>query len=187
MATEQLLAALRSEGERKAGLVREQAEAAAAHLRGEADTILAQLRRQSDQELAESVQAQERAILAEAERAARLVRLAGAERLAARLFRLALQLLPRLEEGDRAALFARLAAELPPCAWETVRLNPADEAQAAQLFAGARLVPDPSISGGLEVWAQGGRMQVVNTLEKRLERGWWELLPLLLKEVEDSV
>jgi V/A-type H+-transporting ATPase subunit E len=183
--TEELLAALRSEGERRAASIRDEAEAAAARLKGEAAASLAALSERYGREQARTVEAEEGAILAEAERAARRARLEGAQRVAGRLFQLALGLLPSLRSGENRALLARLAGELPPFEWETVRVNPADLEQAAALFAGARIVPDPGISGGLETVAQQGRTRVVNTLEKRLERGWPELLPLLLKEVEN--
>jgi V/A-type H+-transporting ATPase subunit E len=186
MGTGELLAALRSEGERKAGVIREEAEAEAARLKGEVAATLSLLRQRYAQEQARAAEAEEGAILAEAYRAARRIRLAAAERLAERLFKLALALLPHLRSGEYPALFAHLATELPPCEWETVRVNPADVEQAAALFARPRIVPDPSISGGLEALAEGGKMQVVNTLEKRLERGWPELIPLLLKEVEND-
>jgi V/A-type H+/Na+-transporting ATPase subunit E len=184
--SEQLLAALRQEGERRAGEIREEAEVAAARLRSEAAARLALLREEHAREQARAIEAEMSAVLAEAERAARGVRLAGAQRLAARLFDLALALLPALRDGEYPELFARLAGALPPREWGTLRVNPADRVQAQTLFARARIETDPAISGGLEAWAQGGELQVVDTLEKRLERGWPEMLPLLLREVENS-
>jgi len=183
--SEELLAALRHEGEKKAKAIREEAEAAAAELKGEAAARLALLREKHAQEQALAVEAAQRAVLAEAERAARRIRLAGVERLAGRLFELTLGLLPGLNR-EYPELFALLAGELPPREWETLRVNPADLERAGALFPGARIEPDPAISGGLDAGAPGGELQVVNTLEKRLERGWPELLPLLLKEVENS-
>ena len=99
---------------------------------------------------------------------------------------LALRLLPRLRERDYPRIFSRLAAELPPIEWETVRVNPADAEIAGYLFPRARIVPDTAICGGMEALAEGGRIQVINTLEKRLERGWPELLPVLIEEVGNS-
>lgn len=184
MGAAELLAALRSEGERKAGLIREQADAEAARLRTEAEAGLCRLREEARQEQAKAIAAANSAILAGAEREGRRLRLAAQERLAERLFELARRLLPRLRSGDYPATFARLAAELPPAAWEEVRVNPADADLAAALFPGARVVTDAAIHGGLETLAAGGRVQVVNTLEKRLERGWPELLPALLEEIQ---
>lgn len=84
-------------------------------------------------------------------------------------------------------MFNRLAAELPPAAWETVRVNPTDGELAGHLFPTALIEPDPAISGGMEALAEEGRIRVVNTLEKRLERGWPELFPDLLGEAERCV
>lgn len=63
-----------------------------------------------------------------------------------------------------------------------MRVNPADGERAAVLFPGARIETDPAISGGMEAITEGGRMRVVNTLEKRLARGWPDILPHLLAE-----
>jgi V/A-type H+/Na+-transporting ATPase subunit E len=182
--TAELLAALRSEGERKAGLIREQADADAARLRAEAEAGLCRLREEARREQERAGAAAGAAILAQAEREARLLRLAAQERLAERLHGVARRLTCRLRGDDYPAVFARLAAELPPVPWEEVRVNPADAELAATLFPGARIAPDDAICGGLVASAEGGRMEVINTLETRLERGWPELLPTLLEEVE---
>lgn len=186
MGSEELLAALRHEGEKKVALIREEAEAAAARLRSEAAARLAQLREESAQKQAGAVRAEQRAAAVEAGHAARDILLAAEQRLAQRLFTLALTLLPRIRDAEYPAFFARLAGELPSREWETLQVNPADLELAAILFARARTVPDPAISGGMDALAQGGRLRVINTLEKRLERGWTELLPLILEEVEKS-
>ncbi len=186
MGYEELLAALRAEGERKAAMIREKTAAEAARLRAKAADGLVLLKEKYRQELAREIAAQDSAIIAEAEREARRIQLAAEEKLAERLFELARRLLPRLRNGGYPAVFARLAAELPPDAWEEVRVNPADAELAAALFPAARIVTDAVICGGLEGLADGGRVQIVNTLEKRLERGWPELLPLLLGEIVNS-
>lgn len=137
MGTAELLAALRSEGKRKEEAIRRRAGEEAARLREEAALGLARLREMHLQEQERLIAAQERAILAEAERAARRVRLVAEEEMASRFHDLARRLLPRLRDGDYPAAFARLAAELPPLAWETVRVNPADGERAVVHFPGA--------------------------------------------------
>lgn len=185
MGAEELLAALREEGERKARAVREKAGDTGARLRDEAALRLAQLRDGYARQQTAAIEVEERTILAEAGRAARRIRLAGAELLAERLLGVAHTLLPGLGAED-PELFGRLAGELPPRTWETLRVNPADLAHAQALFPLARIETDPGISGGMEAWAPGRELQVVNTLEKRLERAWPELLPLLLEELIDG-
>jgi V/A-type H+-transporting ATPase subunit E len=106
-------------------------------------------------------------------------------KLAERLQEVARRLLPRLRTADYLALFDWLVAELPPADWASVRVNPADGELAAAAFPATRLVVDPAIAGGLEVLAEEGRIQVTNTLEKRLERAWPGLLPALLGDLEN--
>ncbi len=183
MGYEELLSALRAEGERKAAMIREKAAAEAARLRAKAADGLALLEEKCRQEQAREIAAQDSAIIAEAEREARRIQLVAEEKLAERLFELAHRILPKLRTGGYSAAFARLAAELPPAAREEIRVNPADAEAAVALFPTARIVADAAICGGLEGLVDGGRVQVVNTLEKRLERGWPELLPLLLGEI----
>lgn len=186
MGAEELLAALRHEGEKKASAIREEAEAEAARLKAEAAGRLEELRKRHAQEQAAAGEAEACAILAEAERSVRRIRLSATERLAQRLGKLALALLPTLRGAKGVELLNRLAAELPPREWEKLKVNPADLEQAKALFPSAFIEGDPEVCGGLVAWAKGGELLVVNTLEKRLERAWPELLPLLLKEVESG-
>ena len=93
----------------------------------------------------------------------------------------------QLREKDYPGIFSLLAAELPPIGWETLRVNPTDAEIAADLFPRARIVPDTAICGGMEALAEEGRIRIINTLEKRLERVWPELLPALIEETEQCV
>lgn len=186
MGSEELLAALRCEGERKLALIRQEATTEAARLREEADAAHDRLRDRMNQEQTRAVAAAQDAIIAKADREARHLTLAAEEELANRLLELARRLLPRLRSDDYPAKFSRLAAELPPVAWERVRVNPEDAGLAASHFSGAKVVMDGTICGGMDAEAEGGRVQVVNTLEKRLERCWPDLLPILLKEVKEG-
>jgi V/A-type H+/Na+-transporting ATPase subunit E len=187
MGSEELLAALRSEAEEKRRIIRQEAAAEAALLNDEAAARLARLREGFQQEQARAIAAQESAILAEAERKARRIRLAAAGNIAQRLYVLAQGLLPRLRGTDDPGMFSRLAAELPPVEWEALRVNPTDAEMAAHLFPRARIVLDSAICGGMEALAEEGRIRVINSLEKRLERGWPELLPVLIEETEQCV
>jgi len=183
MGATELIEALRSEGEKKGLAIRQETEAEIARLRAEASARLDRLREEyARQQLAAGAQT-ERAILAEAERKARITKLAAENRLAERLHAVARSSLPLLRNRDYDRTFSLFAAELPESAWETVRVNPADTERAAGLFAGATIAADGSISGGMESAADGGRLRIVNTLEKRLERGWPELLPELFREI----
>ena len=112
----------------------------------------------------------------------RRIRIEAEQALAERLYRLARCSLGRLRvDPDR--LFTLLAAELPAADWERVAVNPADRAVAGRTFPGAAIVDEPAITGGCEAEAEGGRIRIVNTLEKRLERGWPELLPEIVRSL----
>jgi V/A-type H+-transporting ATPase subunit E len=78
-------------------------------------------------------------------------------------------------------VFAALVRELPPRRWQVVRVNPADIGIARTYFPDSEIIPDAAITGGLEVMDQDGEIRVTNTLEKRCELAWQELLPELLK------
>lgn len=125
---------------------------------------------------------QRRRAMAARRRAGEIVTRAEQE-LGERLYELARNLLGGDWSGDRSALLAELAAELPSGSWERVRLNPADLAAAGQLFPTAAMVPDPEVLGGVEVTSPDGTVTIDNTLNTRLERAWSRLLPELLREV----
>lgn len=187
MGAGELLAALRDEGERKAEAIREKADDEARQLRDEAAERLARTRERLAAASESAVEADMHSRHAEAERAARLLLLAGHDRLARRLWELSLGLLPSLRGDAYPEIFASLAGDLPPREWDRIRVSPADLELARGHFPGARIEPAPAISGGLEAATRGGELQVIDTFEKRLERGWPELLPLILNEVSQCV
>lgn len=187
MGAEELLAALRCEGERKAEAIRSGAEEKARQLRGEAEEVLERTRRSCALASEAAVEALRRSHRAKAQRAARLVLLGAQDQLARRLWRLSLRLLATLRDPGYPALFAEQAEALPEREWEQVRVNPADPELARRHFPLARIEADPAVSGGLEALSRGGELRVVDTFEKRLERGWPELLPLILEEVNQCV
>jgi V/A-type H+-transporting ATPase subunit E len=57
---------------------------------------------------------------------------------------------------------------------------------ARQLFPQAEIVIDEGISGGLVASSADGRITVINTLEKRLERLWPRLVPEILRDVVEN-
>ncbi len=185
MGSQELIEALRLEGEEKAGAIRREAEAEAERIRDRAEDRRARLREEYAKRQVAAAAGIYRDILAEAENKGRLIRLAAESTLAERLYGLARHSLGVLGGDDHEALFAALAEELPRGTWERVRVNPADEEVAGRLFPAAETVTDSAITGGMEVMGEGMRLHVINTLEKRLERGWPEILPALFKEVLD--
>lgn len=125
----------------------------------------------------------QKSILAKAHQKASDMRALARQKLTDDIEKSGLKILPLLREDNYQKLFVILAKELPAIAWEKVRVNPADEFLAKRFFPDEAIVCDSTIVGGLEVSSNDGRLRIVNTLEKRLERGWSSILPSILKEL----
>lgn len=187
MSQRELLAALRQEGEERIAALWHDAEKEAEALRAENAVKLEALEAGMRGALEEEKEAISRPILAKAAATAQRLTLEAEERMAQRLRTLAEEHLPRLRNGPFGETFAALVAEIPAAPWARVTLHPDDRERGASFFPGARLRPDPAIHGGVEVEAAEGRIRVVNTLDKRLERAWPEILPVLMKEVRRAL
>lgn len=182
MGYEKLIEALRQEGAEKIAAIRREAEEQGEVVKREAAEKTAALGEEFARRQEEECAAIRREVLAEAVRETRQERLAAEHALAVRLLELARQALPDLR-NQHPELFSGLAGELPPAEWEKVKVNLADEEAARRLFPDARVEPDEAVAGGVEAVAAGGKLRVANTLEKRLERGWPELLPRILADI----
>ncbi|HEY6874298.1 MAG TPA: V-type ATP synthase subunit E [Geobacteraceae bacterium] len=183
MGYRELIDALRREGEEKGAALRRETDAEAARLEESAAGRAGRLREEFERRLAGAVADQRREFLANARKKGELALLAAENALAERLGRIAQNSLPLLREDDPERLFTLLAEELPPADWERVTVNPADAGVARRLFPAAEIVADGAVTGGIVAVDSGGRLRVDNTLEKRLERGWPELLPSLMEEL----
>jgi V/A-type H+/Na+-transporting ATPase subunit E len=175
MGYHELIASLRREGEEKADEIRRMAIAEADRIKGESAAEMQALRDGYARRRAEAVAAEEGRLVADSRRQAERIRLHAEATLVERLYGVALDSLAELRDERYAGQFARLVGELLPCAWETVRVNPADAALARSHFPCARIEQDSAISGGVRVSGEGGRLTIDNTFEKRLERCWPEL------------
>jgi V/A-type H+-transporting ATPase subunit E len=178
-----LIEALRREGDEQASAVMRDSEAEAERLRNAAADRLGLLQEEHERQCQLRCAARRRDIVGKAEQEARLVRLRGEHALAVRLERTARVCLDTLREDNYAALFKGLVAELSGEEWATVWVNPADAELAGECFPRAGIVTDPAIVGGFAVQSGGGELTVVNTLEKRLERAWPDLLPSIVAEL----
>ena len=175
MGYHELIASLRREGEEKAASIRRTDEAESDRIRGEYAAEMQSLRDSYARRRAEALAAEEGKLVADSRRQAERIRLHAEAALVERLYGVARASLAGLRDERYAGLFARLVGELLPCAWETVRVNPADAALARSHFPGARIEQDSAISGGMRVSGERGRLTNDNTFEKRLERCWPEL------------
>lgn len=183
MSGRELIESLRKAGDEKARMLRHEAEAAAEAIRTELAARLARMRadRDQDRDLAADAALSER--VSEANAQARRATLIAEQALADRLFAAAVSSLRRLRDNGYPRVFEALARELPSLAWNTVRVNPGDLDIARRTFPDAEIVPDETISGGLDASAEDGSVRVINTFEKRLERAWPDLLPMAIRDV----
>jgi vacuolar-type H+-ATPase subunit E/Vma4 len=121
-------------------------------------------------------------VMLEAEKKARRIRLEAEEIFLEKIYNLSLSILPILREDYDLYAFKK---ELFECKWETVEVNQADQAIAKDMFPDSDILVDNSISGGLRVKTKDERICIDNTLEKRLERAWNQIIPELIKEIYD--
>lgn len=187
MTHQELMDALRREGEEKIQAIWRDTEAEAEKLRQQALRRLEELREECRERQALAIEEQAGAVLEEAERRAGLIRLVAEQELAERLWRLARRSLPRLRKEGYGEVFAVLVGELPPGRWQSVKVNPADLEKAKEHFPEVDILPDSAVSGGLAVTGEGAGVRIINTFEKRLERGWAEILPGLLKDIYGKI
>jgi len=183
MGFRELIDALRKEGDEKIRAIWQEAEAEAEKIRADTEKRIREITQHHNRMLSRAIKEQSDAILSEARTKTRTIMLQSENELSLRLYRIATGMLNILRNGRYKDVFGRLVQELPACRWGTVRVNPGDVEMAREYFPDSEIIPDSSITGGLEAIAEGGRIRVVNTFEKRLERCWPEMLPELIHDV----
>lgn len=184
MGREALLEALRQEGERALEKLRQTHAAEVAEREAAAQLRREALRAAAERDWQLAAAAERQRCLAAGRRQACALLLTGENELAARLRQQATTLLPEVASRDPEALLTACAAELPPLAWARVRVARRDREVAARLFPTAEIVCEPDLAGGLVAETAAGRVRIDNSLEKRLERCWDDLLPELLAALE---
>ncbi len=187
MSCRELLESLRRGGDEKVRTLWREAEEEAAKIRAEVAVRINCLRVDSTRLRSVKGDAILGEALSEASGRVRLQKLAAEKAVSERFFSSTLASLPQLREQGYSAVFEKLVLELPCLPWQLVQVNPADIVLAKKHFPQAEIVPDGKISGGVDVTAEGGLIRVVNTFEKRLERAWDDLLPILIKDVYQEV
>jgi hypothetical protein len=53
-------------------------------------------------------------------------------------------------------------------------------------FPDTEIKGDDALTGGLEAIADNGRIRVINSFEKRLEKAWHAMLPILISDVYEE-
>ncbi|MDA8098123.1 MAG: V-type ATP synthase subunit E [Nitrospiraceae bacterium] len=184
MGHRELIESLRIAADGKVRTLRDETETEAGRLRAETALKIDELHRARQAAAAARTTVQAELLVADARSRARLIK-RGAERmLATRLHALARSLLASLRNVGYADVFGSFVKELPPLMWKSVRINPSDLELAREHFPDAEIGTDPAISGGFIAASEGGKITVTNTFEKRLERIWEELCPMLILDAQ---
>ncbi|MDT8419614.1 MAG: V-type ATP synthase subunit E [Desulfuromonadales bacterium] len=183
MGQHELEAALRREGDEKIHDIWRQAEQQAEALRGNTSAELDRQQRAAKMRLEKEMSAVLDAARTAAIQKTQRNRLLAENRLVERLKQLAGSIIGQLAIQGGEKLFMALADEIPEHEWRRVMVNPRDFALAKSRFPAAEVVPTEEIGGGLKVESQEGRIVIVNSLEKRLEHLWPELLPEIFRDI----
>ncbi len=171
-AADERVLSLRQEAEREAGAAKADVARRLEERRADAD-------RKRDVARREAIAL----ALSAANNRARQARLTAEQALSARLKDAAAASLRALRGDGYEAVFEQLFRELPALSWKTVRVNPDDVALAKKYFSGAEVVSDPAVTGGMDASAPDGSVRIINTFDKRLERAWSDMLPLMIQDV----
>jgi V/A-type H+-transporting ATPase subunit E len=187
MGGRELIESLQRMADEKTRAIRREAEAEAEGIRVETAAKIEQMRQEYDRLRAGRAEEETARALSEADSRARMSRLTAEGGLSRRFFSHASSRLGRLRDGQYPGRFSALVGELPRRQWERVSVNREDLGRGREFFPGAEIIADDRISGGVEVAIEDGKIRVINTFEKRLERVWEDLLPDLMKDAYEEV
>jgi V/A-type H+/Na+-transporting ATPase subunit E len=183
MSCKELITSLKKAADEKVLVIRHEVEQEAGAAKADVARRLEQRRDEAKKKEAAALRDANAQALSAANNRAREIRLAAEKELSARLEAAAASSLSALRKTGYETAFRKMAQELPALAWHTVRVNPEDVGLAKKYFPGAEIVPDPKITGGMDVSMKDGSIRVINTFEKRMERAWSDMLPLLIRDV----
>ncbi|MDI6744191.1 MAG: hypothetical protein QMD07_02325 [Thermodesulfovibrionales bacterium] len=186
MTYDKLIESLYNEGEDKIRLVREETAADREQIKREASEKMRCIFEEHSRALSALIKEKADAIISDARNRAGDIKLASEHRLSERLYGLASNSLGLLRNEDYSGIFERIAGELPGIRWQRVRVNPKDRETAKKYFPDAEIEADAAITGGIDADAEDGKICAVNTFEKRLERGWQDILPEIIRDTYKS-
>lgn len=187
MGESELKIALQREGATQIAEFWHQAESLVAKRRQESEAKLQQLRTETDRQLQTELTTLRNNLLFEAHTRAMASRLHAEAEVGERLLGLARQLLPKLADNDREALWQALSDELPTDDWVSITVHPADRKLAERDFPAAAVESDETVGGGLIAANTKDTVRIDNSLSCRLLRAWPNLLPALLTEIRQLV
>lgn len=187
MGSKELIDSLYAEAERQVAGIRADARAGVDLIKAQSMENLRARKKEYEDALAAESKKQAGTVLREAREKARGIKLEAGRLHSERLYQMALSLLPRLRERGYEDVFAGLKEELPSHEWQVVRAGPPDAEIARAHFPVAELILDSAITGGIEVQSEQGKIKIINTFEKRLERLWPAILPLIMGDINKEI
>ncbi len=187
MGYQELIASLRKEAEENVRSIQEEADAEVKRLREEASGKIKGLQARYEEIREKSIKEIQEKIISEARYRARQIRLQAEHALSERLYSLASGSIKMLREKDYEEVFFMLVKELPDLQCKEIRVHPEDMGITRKYFSDTEIIPDETITGGFEAVRKDGRMIVINTFNKRLEKAWDMILPLIIKDIYKEV
>ncbi len=184
MGRAELTLALKQKGESEARAIWTQAEAEAERYRQQKEQEAAGKRQHCSRQAEESSLEECRHVEWRVAKRVRRIRLQALQEIALRLEEIARAELPEFVAERRALLLSEAAASLPAAEWAQVTVHPHDVPQARKLFPGKRIATDDAITAGLIVATEAEAVRVDDSLLRRLERIWPELVGRMLAELE---
>ncbi|TNF56521.1 hypothetical protein EP227_00645 [bacterium] len=186
MGHQELITSLQKDAGDKISHIREEAEETIQKIKTELSEKIGQLKEEYARRESAEINEIEGDLRSEAAQSMRGIRLSSEKRLSDRLLPIARSCLNTLRDKHYKSVFASLVKELPPSAWNEVRVNPEDMDLAREHFPHAQVHGDSGITGGFVAVLEKGNICVTNTFEKRLERGWEDMLPLVMGDVYEG-
>lgn len=183
MGYQELIDALIKEGEEKIRSIWQKANEESEKILLEKDKKILQIK-ESYERLKESLCEEKREkIMLESKKEARRIKLEVEKKFLEKIYNLSLSMLYHLREDCKFSVFKK---EIPEYKWDIVEVNNVDQTIAKELFPDSEILIDNSISAGLRVKTKDEKLHIDNTLEKRLERAWNQIIPELVKEIYDT-
>lgn len=183
MTYDKLIESLCKDCEEKIRLIREETDSEIEKLRTEAVDKIKCMTEECKRAQSLSIKERTDAIISDAEKTANAIMVASENSLSERLYSMAMNCLSFLRNEEYNIIFKKLIDELPKLQWQQIEVNPKDVEIVKRYFPEANVNASSAITGGIDVRADNGRVRIINTLEKRLERGWADILPEMLKDV----
>lgn len=187
MGYQELVASLRKDAEETIHSIWREADTEIERLKEDASKRINAMRVRYEDIKIRSLKETRKGIINEALKREMEIRLKAEDALSQRLFKLCLNSLGILRDGDYDLVFSMLVKEIPEQKWGRIKVNPDDIDIAKRYFPDTEIITDKEITGGFIAITGDERICVINTFEKRLERTWESLLPQMIRDIHEAI